>query len=213
MQLKIHILPIRRLTEQVKDLKKMPAGTIGIIVCSDENNYPEELMKGDASLPACILSFLDTERREHPSAVKENHAEALKEYLSILFSANKLLSETNILPDNDKLNLYRDHAGTMDLFICCRMGQSRSPAIAAAILSAVGATDDIIFDNPYYQPNMLVYEMVCKAFGVVLTAEDLERKRQQSRTAFKKAKEMHGNTGRTRWEEIIIDGQMVSDDD
>ena len=106
MQLKIHILPIKKLTEQLKELKKKPAGTIGIIVCSDENNYLEELLTDDASLPVCILSFQDTERREHPSAVKENHAEALKEYLRILFSANKVLSETNILPDNDNMKWY-----------------------------------------------------------------------------------------------------------
>ena len=36
-----------------------------------------------------------------------------------------------------------------ELYICCDSGESRSPAIAAAILTAAGLPDDVIWRNPY----------------------------------------------------------------
>jgi len=52
------------------------------------------------------------------------------------------------------------------LFLVCDAGQSRSAALAAALLNAEGQ-DDIksVWSNPRYNPNPLVYRLVLQVFG------------------------------------------------
>lgn len=86
-----------------------------------------------------FLQFLDTEMEDHPFCFREKHAERILAFLS-----------------REKAN--------GDLFVCCDSGESRSPAIAAAILRAAGQSDTYIWENVEYHPNCLVYRRLCKAF-------------------------------------------------
>jgi len=51
------------------------------------------------------------------------------------------------------------------LYICCDSGESRSTAIAAAIMRHYGNSDKEIWTTPLYHPNMLVYRNQMQAFG------------------------------------------------
>lgn len=55
---------------------------------------------------------------------------------------------------------------TQTLYVCCDSGESRSAAIAAAILRRMGENDKPIWRNPRFHPNPLVYRVQCEAFGV-----------------------------------------------
>ena len=55
-------------------------------------------------------------------------------------------------------------AGITDLYIACDAGCSRSPAIAAALLRASHRSDMLIWKNPRYYPNPLVYKTLCDAY-------------------------------------------------
>lgn len=83
-----------------------------------------------------FLQFLDTEVEDHPFCFREEHAEKILAFLS------------------------RENANG-DLFVCCDSGESRSAAIAAAILRAAGQSDRIIWDSSEYHPNRLVYRRLC----------------------------------------------------
>ena len=50
------------------------------------------------------------------------------------------------------------------LIIHCTAGASRSPAVAAGILCGLRQDESIIWDNPEYHPNPLVYRLVREAF-------------------------------------------------
>lgn len=53
----------------------------------------------------------------------------------------------------------------MECLICqCEMGQSRSSAVAAAVLEYYEGSARQVFDNPRFSPNRLVYEKLFAAF-------------------------------------------------
>lgn len=55
--------------------------------------------------------------------------------------------------------------GEIDLLtVHCTQGASRSAAVAAAVLRGLGEDDRLIWDDPRYCPNRLVYSVVCAAF-------------------------------------------------
>ena len=58
------------------------------------------------------------------------------------------------------------------LYCCCDSGISRSSAIAAAAARYYELDDMLIWGNPHYSPNALVYSMMCDALG--RTIEDYE---------------------------------------
>lgn len=56
-----------------------------------------------------------------------------------------------------------------ELFLCCDSGESRSAALAAAILRALGRDERVIWKSPSMHPNALVYHLQCRAFGCFST--------------------------------------------
>lgn len=57
------------------------------------------------------------------------------------------------------------YAREIDLLIIhCTEGVSRSPAVGAGILSGLRQDEGIIWNNPNYRPNPLVYRLVREAF-------------------------------------------------
>jgi len=59
------------------------------------------------------------------------------------------------------------------LFVCCDSGESRSTAMAAAIMRHNGMEELKIWRNPHYHPNPLVYKLLCDAFGIPVSDEDV----------------------------------------
>ena len=60
--------------------------------------------------------------------------------------------------------------------VCCDSGESRSAAIAAALLRAQKMSDLCIWKSPEYHPNPYVYRLTCKSFGLYVDNKDLKKK-------------------------------------
>lgn len=73
------------------------------------------------------------------------------------------------------------------LFVCCDGGESRSTAMAAAIMRAVGMDEMKIWKNPHYHPNTLVYSLLCEALGISVSRVELQTKEMINEKAFSDA--------------------------
>ena len=73
------------------------------------------------------------------------------------------------------------------LYICCDSGESRSSALAAAIIRYMGGSDKEIWRNPYYHPNTLVYRIQCETFGLKISHLKTKRLKYINDHTLKKA--------------------------
>lgn len=153
----IHILSVKALSADSFDLPKEEYAMI--VVSEDARNPAFGLCKENQFLR---LSFEDV-GKSNP-------------YACSLSDAEKALSFLHSLPDT-----------VTDLYICCDYGESRSPAVAAAVLLASGRSDHDVWDNPYYHPNALVFEVFCRAFGIAVTEAAVADKVRRNEQAFRDA--------------------------
>lgn len=51
------------------------------------------------------------------------------------------------------------------LIIQCTQGVSRSPAVAVGILGGLRQDESLIWDNPAFRPNLLMYQLVRETFA------------------------------------------------
>ena len=77
-----------------------------------------------------------------------------------------------------------------DLFVCCDAGESRSPAIAAAIHRWLGQNDHIIWKNPKYHPNILCFKRMLEAFLIDISDFEIDEIIYLSKRAFRKTSEL-----------------------
>lgn len=83
---------------------------------------------------------------------------------------------------------FQEWRGRIDvLYCCCNAGQSRSPAVAAALTRSLGADDLPLWANPQYHPNMLVYEMLTTELAVPLSDQEIDRRMFINQQAFRNA--------------------------
>ena len=169
---RIHIYPIKGLNEDMLAQYEFPA----LILCSSRVS---RLVKALFADNFCVVSFLDTIDVNDEGAIQPQHADTI---ISFIYSLDS--STTKIT----------------DLFICCDGGDSRSPAIAAAILRLLGKDDRVVWENPFYTPNILVYYRMCRAFGITVSWEDVLKLRQVSDEAYREAQRNNGQTSHKRWE-------------
>ena len=73
-----------------------------------------------------------------------------------------------------------------NLYICCDSGESRSSAIAACILRKNGEDENKIWKDYNYHPNILVYDILCKEFGLYNTKLRLKYKKYINDSALRK---------------------------
>ena len=154
------------------DVIDMP-GQSAAIICKDwDNEYSDAV----GLTEALVLYFSDVDIADSPGAFRMDHAERIIRFLRGLPRA------------------------VTDLYICCAAGESRSPAIAAAILRVSGRSDRDVWMNPFYHPNILVYKTLCKAFGIENSTQDIERRILLNKDAFKVAQDNHGKSKYERWQ-------------
>lgn len=166
----IHILAASGLTPDAFDL---PMQRYAVIICTNRtNDFIDKYIINNK----LVLDFPDVEDRHYPGAFNYAHARAIIRFLSAL-------------PDE-----------VTDLYVCCSKGSSRSPAVAAAILKASGRSDAPVWHNPFYVPNLLVYERLCRSFGIFMPHIVVLWKNLMNTIAFKIAKH-RGNGGKfERWQ-------------
>ena len=71
-----------------------------------------------------------------------------------------------------------------DLYVCCSKGQSRSAGVAAALIRMSGRDDDIVWNNPFYNPNSLAYYRLCKQVGLPVTPLEVQTKKRKNEKAY-----------------------------
>jgi len=166
----IHILAIPAIGPEVLDL---PMSRSAIIACTSRDNRYLNLFPEKQK---CIVPFADVEDPNHPMAIRGAHARFI-----IRFLRN--------LPEE-----------VTDLYVCCSKGGSRSPAVAAAILRMSGRKDDIVWKNPFYVPNKLVYQVICREFGLFAPDWYVERKVELNRQCYLTASKNGDAGGYERWQ-------------
>lgn len=73
------------------------------------------------------------------------------------------------------------------VFCCCDAGQSRSPAVAAAVCRFFGMEDIDIWRDPSVHPNMLVFDLLTQALGVPVSDEEKDLRLYENQRAFRNA--------------------------
>ena len=124
----------------------------------------------------CAVHFLDTIDQDVEGAIKREHADTIKDFL---FNLSEEIT---------------------DLYISCDGGDSRSPAIAAAVMRLIGRDERRVWRNPYYTPNILVYFVLCESFGVPVMWDDALEQRQINEESYRLAQNLNGDTEFERWE-------------
>lgn len=107
------------------------------------------------------LNFQDVTKRDRPDCFKTEHAERIRKFL-----------------DQNNIN---------ELYVCCDSGESRSTAIAAAIMQYCNRDDKIIWKNPFYHPNVLVYKILCCNLGVFMPGLRVAFRKYLNERAFRRA--------------------------
>lgn len=160
MQIKkytIHILAVKAFNPKRFELPfDLPQERNAIIICTDQENEYLKNYEGNK----LDVAFLDIEDTRVKGAFEEAHAKAIITFI-------------NMLPEE-----------VTDLYICCSEGQSRSAAVAAALLRMSGRSDDPVWLNPYNTPNTLVYYRLCKQAGIDITPEDVQFRKEQNKKAY-----------------------------
>ena len=153
----IHILAITAFNPKLYELPfDLPQERNAVIICTDRKNEYLQNYKGNK----LDIAFYDVEDPSVIGAFETAHAMAIIKFI-------------NRLPDE-----------VTDLYICCSKGQSRSAAVAAAILRMSGRSDDPVWLNPFYNPNSLVYYRLCKQAGIPITSEEVQLRKEQNEKAY-----------------------------
>lgn len=119
------------------DLLDIASQNAALIVCSDDSNRYLDIFQYRLIIPFADINF-------------QNGTNAITS-----IQAKRIVSFGQSLPN-----------AVTDLYICCTEGISRSPAVAAAFLRMSGRGDKVIWNNPYYSPNSLVYQTICSEAGL-----------------------------------------------
>lgn len=123
--------------KQLYATAKLLGGNVAAILCTT-NPVSKIKLEG---IQLCHVSFADITDSKRFDA----------------FSIEKAVRIRNFI---DKLE------DVSELYICCDRGESRSAAIAAAVLRHYGRNEMVVWKNVHYHPNPYVYHLQCKAFGL-----------------------------------------------
>ncbi len=153
----IQICPVRKLYDIAAEAD---LGECAAIVVSSYEIIEEKLSGLKHIL---TMNFDDVETRNHINAFNDEQADQMQTFV-------------DGLPES------------LDtLFICCDSGESRSPAIAAAIMEHKGLDHMAIWKNPKYHPNLHVCAMLCTSFDIAEVEEAVKKWAEENEKAFRNA--------------------------
>ena len=150
----IIICPVKQLYQRAED------GDMSDVAVLAVSSYEINTDKLNIFADALCLNFADTANPTGESAFNKTTAKNIADYVKSL------------------------PVGLDSLFVCCDAGESRSTAMAAAIMRFNGLDEMKIWKNPHYHPNLLVYSLLCEALGVAASESELIAKKQASEKAF-----------------------------
>ena len=153
----IHILAITAFNPKLYELPfDLPQERNAVIICTGRENEYFKNYEGNK----LEVAFLDVEDPRVIGGFRYAHARAIIRFLELL-------------PDE-----------VTDLYVCCSKGQSRSAGVAAALIRMSGRDDDIVWKNPFYNPNSLAYYRLCKQAGLPVTPLEVQTKKRQNEKAY-----------------------------
>ena len=143
--------------KDIEALSKKPfAERTLLISITDANDIPVELVNEPEYLIRVAFDDVDNDvviDEVGMNATAEENAVVEKEYNMISFEQA-----------NEIAKLYYDHKDEINVLICqCEHGQSRSAAVAAAILEFRSRRGIDVFSNDNYYPNKVVFRRVLEA--------------------------------------------------
>ena len=167
--MKINICPTKALLMN-KDTRLERSGKTAAIICSSYTVDESQFLWLDKKL---ILTFDDT----------------TNELSAACFTTEQAASAADFVMTIDE--------GTT-LYICCDSGESRSAAIAAALYRRFDMDEMLIWQNPHYHPNTLVYKRMCSMLDMTVTEDMIHERKQMNDEALAKAirAARDGETGR-----------------
>ena len=153
----LQICPVKRLYLELEE--NLPdTKTIAIVLTTEKINHPNMRMLDNCHK----VEVMDTEIENKAFSFNYDEGLKVKEFLD---------------RENDFGRLY----------VCCDSGESRSTAMAAAVMRYYGESDKQIWTNPYYHPNLLVYKKQLNAFGIKISRLRLKYLKYINDRALKKA--------------------------
>ena len=165
----IHILGIKAVNGDTFDL---PDEQNAIIICTDI---------GERQIHGCLSENIL--KIDCPDVTDGRESGAFSEW-----HARRIISFVESLSDE-----------VTDIYVCCSKGESRSPAVAAALLRMSERSDKAVWENPYYRPNTLVYSVLCREYGFKFSRITARISLWRNTRAFKLAQK-NGSTNYERWE-------------
>lgn len=145
-----------------------------VIACTSDMLMPERFDWYDEG-KRIVLSFDDVEDPGHVNAFTSEQARQVRQ-LICQWRSKKIEK----------------------VYVCCDSGESRSAAVAAAVKRFLAGDGNVyknrlspqekdVWCNPHYHPNILVYDLMCKAFHMKTTKLGLFIRGRTSRNALRKA--------------------------
>lgn len=154
---RIKICPLKKLYRIGEEFDKSRTAVLAV----SSYDIKTELLSGFVSL--LTMQFVDTTVERSMDALDLQTAKEIKAFV-------------DALPNQ-----------VDTLFVCCDSGESRSTAMAAAILRYLKLDEWVIWKNHRYHPNPLVYNRLCTAFGIRVWKVGLRRRVKCSENAFRNA--------------------------
>ncbi len=171
-QIKKYIIHILAVTALSEDVFDIPHSQCALILLTNRTNtYIDSL-----DMKKLVVDILDIEDKRHPRAFTRAHARMVISFL-------------RQLPEE-----------VTDLYVCCSKGGSRSAGCAAALMLMSGRSDKDVWLNPFYTPNLLVFQVLCREFGIFMPGLFVSIRLARNNRAYRKAQKAQGKCGYERWE-------------
>lgn len=164
-----------------------------IDICS--RNRIRDLGRANALMSNSVISIVDS-NTDSLASLHELQFIHIGHLLELAFEdeTDETSDGDNLITKNQAeqiLNFSYDHIDEIlnrhnTFYVTCEGGVSRSPAIAAAIITclAEGYDDWFIFNNPKYCPNRYVYETILKAGGVKINKAIIDSKFKKNEAVY-----------------------------
>ena len=146
-----------RSRKEIEALSKKPfPGKTLLISITDINDIPVELVNKPEYLIRVAFDDVDND-----VIIDEVGKDATMEEKAVVEKKYNMIS---LEQANEIAKLYYDHKDEINVLICqCEHGQSRSAAVAAAMLEFRNRRGIEVFSNDKYYPNKVVFRKVLEA--------------------------------------------------
>ncbi|WP_026489107.1 hypothetical protein [Butyrivibrio sp. XBB1001] len=127
-------------------------------------------------IPKLVIDIIDVEDEKEYGAFRRYHAKR------VIYFVRHLPKEVT------------------DLYVSCSKGGSRSPGCAAAIMLMSGRSDKDVWLNPFYTPNVLVFKVLCREFGLFMPDILVAIRQHMNEQAYRKAQKFKNAGKYERWQ-------------